>query len=650
MSRAPNPPQDATEDQRAWTRWRAAVESSGLGVWDWNALTNEVYFSPEWKSMLGYAEADVGNTLEDWSSRVHPDDMERCYADLQAHFDGQTAMYVNEHRMRCKDGSYRWILDRGQVVARLPDGQPARVVGTHADITERRASLDALAHSEDRLRTLFNSTFQFIGMLHPDGRVQQVNQAVLDFIDVRLETLVGKFFWQLPDFAGQPDRVSRVREAVLKAASGQAVRMELEIDGAKGRRMTVDFSIRPVFDERGQVTMLIPEGHDITDRLVAQRDLRQSEERFRTTFSEAPIGMALVGLDGRWLEVNDALCEIVGYSRERLMAMTFQDITHPDDLVSDLKLLRQVIDGDLPGYRLNKRYFHRDGNLVHVQLDVSLIHNDDGSPRYFISQIQDVSERVRLDAELFQEKERFEVALASISDAVFITDVSGRLEFVNSAVEELFDQPARQLVGRPIQDVVILRDEVGLHQLPLLAGLPAQHASLLSGCARLQVAADADPVIVEYDLAGLKDAAGELMGFTLTLQDITQSRALTMALEHQAHHDMLTGLMNRAGFEKALARQCRDAVGAWCLLYLDLDRFKVVNDTAGHAVGDELLQALAVRMRSVLRAGDVLARLGGDEFGVILDECALPDAEALAAKLVDAVEHFRFRRGDAQFH
>lgn len=125
-------------------RWQFALEGAGDGVWDWNAETNRVFFSPRWKAMLGYDDQDIGDTLDEWDKRVHPDDRDDVHAEIRRHFDGQSPVYVSEHRLRCKDGTYKWILDRGKVVSRTSDGRPLRVIGTHTDMTERK-------HLETRL-------------------------------------------------------------------------------------------------------------------------------------------------------------------------------------------------------------------------------------------------------------------------------------------------------------------------------------------------------------------------------------------------------------------------------------------------------------------------------------------------------------------
>ncbi|MGF1521845.1 MAG: PAS domain S-box protein [Leptolyngbyaceae cyanobacterium] len=119
-------------------RWQFALEGAEDGVWDWNAQTDTVFYSRQWKTMLGYAEADVGDRFEDWDSRVHPEDRVQAYAALDKHIRGETPLYQNEHRMRCRDGSYKWILTRGKVIERTPEGAPRRIIGIHTDVSDRR--------------------------------------------------------------------------------------------------------------------------------------------------------------------------------------------------------------------------------------------------------------------------------------------------------------------------------------------------------------------------------------------------------------------------------------------------------------------------------------------------------------------------------
>jgi PAS domain S-box-containing protein len=119
-------------------RWQYAVDNAGDGLWDWDARTDRVFYSSRWKSMLGYAESEIGDGLDEWESRIHPDDYTDTFQKLQRHLRGESAEYRHEHRLRCKDGGYKWILDRGKVVERDEDGKPLRVIGTHTDIDRRK--------------------------------------------------------------------------------------------------------------------------------------------------------------------------------------------------------------------------------------------------------------------------------------------------------------------------------------------------------------------------------------------------------------------------------------------------------------------------------------------------------------------------------
>ena len=150
---------DNTERKRAdealresEARWQFALEGgAGDGLWDWNVQTGEVFFSRRWKEMLGFEEDEIGNHLDAWDDRVHPDDKDRVYEDIRLHFEGKSAVYMNEHRMRCKDGTYKWVLDRGKAISRMENGSPLRMIGTHSDITERKRSEEERRVLEERL-------------------------------------------------------------------------------------------------------------------------------------------------------------------------------------------------------------------------------------------------------------------------------------------------------------------------------------------------------------------------------------------------------------------------------------------------------------------------------------------------------------------
>ena len=185
------------------------------------------------------------------------------------------------------------------------------------------------------------------------------------------------------------------------------------------------------FDEQGNPIRFTGIIHDITNEKLAEEKILQSEERFRITFENAAVGIAHVDLNGRWLMVNDRLCEIVGYSREELLNITFQDITHPDDLNADLQLMYTLLDGKIDTYSIEKRYIRKDASMVWINLTVALARKKDGAPHYFISVVQDISDRKKTQDALKQSEEQFRTLANSIQNHAWMANSEGWIFWYN---------------------------------------------------------------------------------------------------------------------------------------------------------------------------------------------------------------------------
>ncbi len=171
-------------------RWQYALTGSQDGILDWNIITNKIFFSPIWKSMLGFTDDEMRSDLMEWDKRVHPDDKEQAYLDIKTHLAGETEYYRNEHRLLCKDGTYKWILDRGKVVEFTKEGKPWRFVGTHSDITERREIEDKLSKSEKRYRRLFTDNQAIELLINPTtGKIVDFNKAAIQYYGYSEEEL-----------------------------------------------------------------------------------------------------------------------------------------------------------------------------------------------------------------------------------------------------------------------------------------------------------------------------------------------------------------------------------------------------------------------------------------------------------------------------
>lgn len=500
----------------------------------------------------------------------------------------------------------------------------------------------------------------------------------------------------------------------------------------------------------------------------------QSETRFRHAMEYSAIGMALVSLEGSWMQVNKSLCRFLGYNAAELQKLSFQEITYPADLSSDLIQINDLVNGHIESYTLEKRYIRGDGEIVWALLAVSLVRDQHDRPLYFISQIEDISEikhnniinqrlmeritlaneaggvgiwewdiaaqimswdkrmmeiyavqpgetasyeywlgriidedrplarqslgeslekhkpfllgfrirnpggdirhirayanllmdendrvvrmlgvnldmtgEVRLREALHEEKERLHITLDSIGDAVISVDRAMRVNFMNPVAEKMTGWRQEKAHGRHIDNI-----------MHISVGVDGPRVGMTPDDANAEpqetLGRDQDLVLnnrkgtlfdIHYSSTPLKNLKGEILGAVLVIKDVSESRQLLQQLSYNASHDVLTGLPNRAGFkhhlDAALLTASREK-RRHALVFIDLDRFKQVNDTAGHAAGDALLLELGLLMQDNIRQYDSLARLGGDEFGLILTDCPLPEAQGLAQRVIDAINAYRF--------
>jgi two-component system, sensor histidine kinase and response regulator len=265
-----------------------------------------------------------------------------------------------------------------------------------------RATNQALAAQEARTRQLaqvVQSTRDAITTVDRTGTITSWNTGAELLYGFTGEEMIGH---------GPADRGARGRgrddqtdELLPRLLAGEHVTARALPRRTKdGRPIYVDVSAAPLRDEHGEIVGATSIARDVTEQHRLEQELERSEARFRETFDEAPIGVALVGVNGRFLEVNRALCEILGHPADELLELTFQEITHPDDLDADLELVRQVLAGAIPTYHMEKRYFHKRGHIIWVKLSVSLIRDETGTPLHFVSHVEDITPAKTAESEL----------------------------------------------------------------------------------------------------------------------------------------------------------------------------------------------------------------------------------------------------------
>lgn len=295
----------------------------------------------------------------------------------------------------------------------------------------------------------------------------------------------------------------------------------------------------------------------------------------------------------------------------------------------------------------------KDGSHFWALVEIIAIKDDDGKVANFCKVTRDLTGQKELQEQLSKEKERAQVTLGAIAEAVISVDADGKIEYLNGQAEHLTGWTDPDARGRPLSEVYQISDEETLEpQEPRLLSLIKDDRALAPNQPAVLTTKDGRQIAIEDAAAPIRLPAGGDAGGVIVFRDVTESRQLLKTVTYQATHDPLTGLVNRRELEKCLQRsldRSRQSRVSGAVLFMDLDQFKIVNDTCGHEAGDELLRQLASLYRNEIRERDTLGRLGGDEFALIVDHCSRDEALSIADKILDSTRAFEFVRDGRVF-
>jgi diguanylate cyclase (GGDEF)-like protein/PAS domain S-box-containing protein len=588
-------------------RYRLVARATNDLVWDWDLLTDVIQWNDALGESLGYYEHQLGTTADWWLMHVHPEDRKRVGRKVQATIDGKQERFVCEYRFLKAGGTYARILDRGYVM-RDPGGKALRFVGAMQDNTERYVAAEVVRTREAQLFTVFGQAMVGILQLGPDRQVLIVNERFCGIVG-RTEEELKKCDFE--DYTHSEDAIWSKPLLDRHWGSGEPFHVEKRFLRPDGSIVWCEVAVSFVRTSSGEVESCIVVAQDISSRKAAEEALSRQSGLLQTVVDSVADLIFVKDRSGKFILANRALEEGCG----KLVGIRTTDVFDQEltpayeeldaEVMSSGEL--RTVEEEIP-IRGERRLFQT----------VKVPWVQDGQIGGIIGVSRDITERDAAERALRESDLLHRSVLEASADCIKIIDLNGALEMMNGPgacameidnVEQIlghewagmWPEEARKTAAAAIEEARAGRAARFTDYCPTAKGTPKWW----------------DVVVTP-----MKDEAGEVSRILSISRDITSSREAADQLRWTSEHDGLTDLPNRRSFQthlQAATLRAMEPGGVVGLLLIDLDHFKHVNDTLGHAAGDHLLKTFSQRLQSSVRANDFVARLGGDEFAVILE-------------------------------
>jgi diguanylate cyclase (GGDEF)-like protein/PAS domain S-box-containing protein len=406
----------------------------------------------------------------------------------------------------------------------------------------------------------------------------------------------------------------------------------------------------PMTDELDKLGRLARLAGIAVKKQLDEKRLRDSESRYRSLFENVVEGVYIASRDGHIITVNPALVNMLGYdSADDLKAAGRTTMLYVNPVDRERVFARLEAEGVVKNFEYRLR--RKDGEEIVVLENSRAVCDEEGTIIAHEGTITDITERKKAETRIFREKERAQVTLQSIGDGVITTDAEGCIDYINPVAQNLTGWDVRGARGKPVDEIMTIINEHSRATVdnPVVRCLKENRVITLADNSVL-INQEGVEIPIQDSAAPIRDRIGNMIGAVMVFHDVSKESRLFRQLSYQASHDALTGLINRQEFENcivtALENSRANPSHEHALLYIDLDQFKVVNDTFGHTAGDELLRQVMVVIQGKIRSTDTLARLGGDEFGILLERCQSEQAMEIAEAIRGAIDEYRFNWQD----
>ncbi|MDH3416854.1 MAG: EAL domain-containing protein, partial [Gammaproteobacteria bacterium] len=526
--------------------------------------------------------------------------------------------------------------------------------------------LDQLQANIEELPEATGADSAFIALISEDGaKVDAVMASCDGFAQCRPAVLAGE---KLDDWPWLRQRLGHLRVVEVADTLGGPGAAKAELERLHelhiGAALIIGFSVH---DELAGFLGIVNErpvaGWDANLHLLmklfgsslAVGLERVSDKAILGELHERNSLVAMTANDGIWdfdgetkhIKLSRRWKTMLGYDADdENVKLDWYHLVHPDDIARVQMRMRDHLEGKTPFFESMHRMKHQNGEWRWMKSRAKSVVDKNGRLLRLLGVEVDITERKLYEDALFREKESAQITLRSIGDGVITTNANNIVEYVNPVAEELTGWKVDDASGRPIDEIFRGFHEETCEPLenPLAVSIRRDRA-IKSVRPTLLIRRDGNELYIESTASPIRDGNGSVTGGVLVFHDVSESRDLNRRLSYHASHDILTGLVNRREFENRVERALKSAKAretSYALLYLDLDQFKIVNDSCGHSAGDALLGQLGALLKSKIRWRDTLARLGGDEFGVLLESCSLEEAMNSAETLRMAIGEYKF--------
>jgi len=404
-------------------RWRLVLEGAADGVWDWNIQTNEVFYSKKLKEVLGYGDNEISNYLDEWTKRIHPEDTNRVMEHIEKFLSEGVQTSGIEHRIECKDQTYKWVFLRGKIMSWAEDGRPLVAVGTFTDINECKQIEQRLRTSEEKFRKMADAVPASI-FIYQDDYIRYANPYMISILGCTAEEILNMHPW---DFI-HPAVREEVKTRSLARREGNDTtprRYEIPVVAKNGEEYWGDCSVASIeYEGKPAVIGFV---YDITERKESERLLKQAEEKYRGIFDNAVMGIFQSNSEGRYITVNNAMARMCGYETPEEMVKTV--ISLENQVYArreDRHLIKRFIDelGSVEGFQT--RIKHKDGNVIWVLINTRAVKGGDGSILYYEGTVEDIAKRKQAEEGLQRSEAELRALIESMNDVIVVIDTHGR--------------------------------------------------------------------------------------------------------------------------------------------------------------------------------------------------------------------------------